>query len=135
MFGGGFPLLLLPQPVTDSTGWMCCHRFDLRNTEEARKKREQYVTCLAVFQPKPPGIFRHEIGDFLCAKCFFKYPKVYRLVGSGDSWMYPYQCTPSWEIPIYALYMQWVFMGNLSPRIPRLNTINTMGTLLHPIVP
>ncbi len=31
----------------------------------------------------------------------------------------------------------WVFMGKLSPKIPRLNTINIIGTLLgvHPIVP
>ena len=32
-------------------------------------------------------------------------------------------------------YITWVFMGKLSPRIPRLNTINAMGTLLgvHPL--
>ena len=38
---------------------------------------------------------------------------------------------------LYKPYSSWVFMGKLSPRIPRLNTINTMGTLLgvHPIVP
>ncbi len=41
---------------------------------------------------------------------------------------------PSWKIPLYKPYSLWVFMGKLSPRIPRLNTINTMGTLLgvHP---
>ena len=34
-------------------------------------------------------------------------------------------------------YNTWVFMGKLSSRIPRSNTINFMGTLLgvHPIVP
>ena len=29
-----------------------------------------------------------------------------------------------WEIPNYKPYSSWVFMGKLSPRIPRLNTIN-----------
>ncbi len=39
---------------------------------------------------------------------------------------------------LYKPYNTWVFMGNLSPRFPRLNTINTMGPKLlgvHPIVP
>ena len=43
------------------------------------------------------------------------------------------QRTPSWEIPNYKPYITWVFMGKLSPRIPRLNTINTwqpLGPLL-----
>ena len=39
--------------------------------------------------------------------------------------------------PYIGTITTWVSMGKLSPRIPRLNTINTMGTLLrvHPIVP
>ncbi len=54
---------------------------------------------------------------------------------SGDSWMYPYQRTPM-GIP-YVSPLWWVFVGKLSPRIPRPNTIDTMGTLLglHQIVP
>ena len=56
----------------------------------------------------------------------------------GSSWDVPRSPrTPSWEIPQYKPYSSWVYMGKLSPRIPRLNTINTMGTLLgvHLIVP
>ena len=38
--------------------------------------------------------------------------------------MYPYQRTPMGNPYIRPIW--WVFMGKLSPRIPRLNTINTM---------
>ena len=42
---------------------------------------------------------------------------------SGDSWMYPYQRTPSWEIPILALYHVGIY-GFFHPQEPpRLNTI------------
>ncbi len=41
-----------------------------------------------------------------------------------EAWPY---CQRTWEIPWYKPYNMWVFMGKLSPRIPRLNTINTMG--------
>ena len=35
--------------------------------------------------------------------------------------MHPYQPTypGKWEMPIYKPYIMWVFMGKLSPRIPR----------------
>ena len=44
------------------------------------------------------------------------------------------QRTPSWEIPINKPYSTWIFMDKLSPRIPRLNTINTMVLLMAEIL-
>ena len=37
----------------------------------------------------------------------------------------PLPTYPYWK-SLYKPYITWVFMGKLSPRIPRLNTINTM---------
>ena len=38
---------------------------------------------------------------------------------SGDSWMYPDPNVPRHGKSLYKPYITWVFMGKLSPRIPR----------------
>ena len=45
---------------------------------------------------------------------------------SGDSWMCPGPNVPRSGKSLHKPDNTWVFMGKLSPRIPRLNTINTM---------
>ncbi len=45
---------------------------------------------------------------------------------SGDSWMYPVFNVPRHGKSLYKPHNTWVFLGKLSPRIPRLNAINTM---------
>ena len=65
------------------------------------------------------------IGYQMYACIFFSFASFQQ---SGDSWMYPYQRTPSSKYgkSLYKPYITRVFMGKLSPRIPRLNTINPM---------
>ena len=49
---------------------------------------------------------------------------------SGDSWMYPYQCTPMgnpYISPIYP-YSSWVFMGYYPQESLYFRPISTMGT-------
>ena len=55
---------------------------------------------------------------------------------SGYSWMYPDPNVPRHrKSQNISPYITWVFMGKLSPRIPRLNTINTMGPTLLGVHP
>ena len=52
--------------------------------------------------------------------------RIVKLEKSGDSWMYPYQCTPMANP--YISPIQWVFMG-YNPQEFVENTINAMGTM------
>ncbi len=64
--------------------------------------------------------------------------EIYKELQSRDSWMYPYQRTPLWEIAIYKPYSSWIFMGKVIPKNPYVEHNKYHGSTLlgvHPIVP
>ena len=74
----------------------------------------------------------HRQPSYQARYVFETWPRRNGELGSGDRQLDVgprSQRGPPWENPLYKPYITWIFMGKLSPRIPRLNTINTMGTL------